>query len=748
MSLSGINFSGLGSGIDTQSIIARLIELERVPITRLQNQQRSLQGRQSVFQSLKSGLQSLASAASALNSASAFNPVSATSSKTEVATISASEGASVGTFQLAVSRLAQAHKIASAAQPNTTEAMNLSGSMTVNGRGVSITSTDTLTTIAQKINTADAGVTASVINGGTGQAYLTITSKSTGIAGKVQIADLSGTVASTLGLTSGAASIRSAITNGAQSSTFSSSTTAVGTMLGATGLGPTTIQLNGIDVNVDLSTQSLQDIAGAINGSGSGVTATVKTVSENGVNRYRLELTGAGSTPTFGDPDGTLEALGVLQKGFGNQMVAAQDAAYEIDGMDLTSSSNTITGVIPGVTITLLKANETTPETSTLTLSQDNTAVKNKVKEFMNAFNAVVDFVKQNSQFDKETFQSGPLFGDSTAQSVESMIGSSLFATVTGLTTSYTNLTQIGFTFDSSGKLKLDEGQLDSALAANPTAVGNLFRATGRGSTDQLQFVISSNKTKPSTAGPYSVVISQAATKKTMAFDLSGGTTSATQKLKFNGNLFANTEYTLFVAPGATVDQIVSQINNDSKLKDLLVATNDNGQLKFESKRYGTNGNFTLNVENGENEPTTSVLVEASEVDGLDVAGTINGEAATGAGQFLTGNSGNANTDGLQIQYTGSTTGTVGTMTVSMGIGASINTLISQFTDTVNGMLTTNDQALQAQIDDISSSIEALNARIVRKQQDLNRRFTAMEQAISAAQQQSSRLQSMLAQMG
>ncbi|WP_218275347.1 hypothetical protein, partial [Pseudomonas sp. GP01-A4] len=76
---------------------------------------------------------------------------------------------------------------------------------------------------------------------------------------------------------------------------------------------------------------------------------------------------------------------------------------------------------------------------------------------------------------------------------------------------------------------------------------------------------------------------------------------------------------------------------------------------------------------------------EGVSVAGLDVQGTINGEPATGSGQFLPGNTGNAKTEGLQIQYTGATTGAVGSITFSQGVSMVASGLANSFTDTVNG---------------------------------------------------------------
>ncbi len=746
-SLSGITFAGLGSGIDTDSIVSRLIQLESIPIQRMQSQQVQLTGRMGLMSQLKGLLGNVQSAANTLNTAAAFQNVSAASSNSAVASISAGSGAMPGVYALEVSKLAQAHKISGSAQTDTTTALGLTGQFVVNGKGVSITGLDSLNAVAQKINEANAGVVASVINGGTGNTYLTLSSSQSGADNAIQLANLTGTVLGSLGLVAGAGSIREPITNGATSIGFSSSSTAVGSLLNATGLGATTITVNGFDVAVDLSTQSLQDVANAINAAGTGATASVRSATEGGTTQYFLDIAG-GSTPTFADPDGTLGALGVLQSAFSNQLVAAQDAEYSLDGVDFTSETNTISSVISNVTFTLLKANEVTPESSSLTLTQNNGAVKDKIKEFMNAFNGLVDFIKTNSQFDKDTFAAGPLFGDPTARLVEQSVGDMLFASVAGLNTSYSNLTQIGFSFDSDGKLKLDEGALDAALAASPTAVSNVFRVRGDSTGAALQYVSSSDKTKASGAGVYSVVITQIATRGSYEAELAQTLASgATEKLTFNGNLFGNTAYELTLNSGNDLAANIAAINNDSRLKDLVTATNVGGKLTITSKKYGTSGNFSVASDTAAAANNSGLGTAGATVAGVDVAGTINGEAATGSGQFLTGNSGNANTDGLQVMYSGASLGVAGDVRVTKGIGSMVASLISQYTDAVNGLMTANDKALQEQYEGLGESIKTLQTRLTLREQDLRRKFSAMEQAISGLQSQQSSLSAMFSNM-
>ena len=740
-SLSGISFGGLASGIDTDSIVSRLIQLERIPIQRLQRQQVQLSAKMGAFQQFKSLLTGMSAAAGGLNTSSAFNPIAATSSNLTTATISASGATNAGIYALAVSKLAQAQKVSTGPQTNTTTALGQSGVIAVNGKAVTIEATDTLQNIAQKINSAGAGATASLIDGGAGQAYLSITSAKTGAGNRISVTDVSGTAATGLGLVGGAESFRSPTTGGGYSNGFSSTSTTIASSMSATGL-PTSMSfaLNEVSITVDPNVDSIQAIATKINISGSGATAAVETVTENGSTSYRLKLTGVS---TVDDSSGILKDIGLMQRDYSHELLAAQDAAFTLDNVALTSSTNTVTTAIPGATITLLKANLTTPETSTLTLSRDNDGIKTKVKAFMDAYNGVIDFVKANSTFDKDSFESGLLFGDGSTQQVESTISGLMFNSVANLNSSFSNLTQLGFSFDSDGKLALNEATLDTAIGTNSDAVGNLFRALGTSTTNSISYVSSTEKSRASTAAGYAIDITQLATKGSVRTLIAQDSPGATQEiLTFNGALFGNTAYGLVIPAGATQNDIVNQINSDSKLREFVSASVDGGRLKIESKKYGTSGNFTVKSDQDESNDNSGIgtTPTGTLVTGLDIAGTINGEAATGNGQFLTGKSGNTNTDGIQILYNGVTTGAVGNLKFTKGVASQMLSSLTSFTDSVNGLLTSNDQSLQQQVDSISESITSLNARIAQKEIDLRQKFSRMEQAIAQLQSQQSRL--------
>jgi flagellar hook-associated protein 2 len=742
MSLNGITFGGLNSGLDTEGIISRFIQVESQPLLRMQRQQAQIEQRKNAYSQLRSQLSTLAQAANGLNNASAFNPVSGASTDATVATITGTPQSGAGTYDLRVSRLAQSHKIASAAQGSSSTAMGLSGEVVLNGKAVRVEATDSLAAFASKINAANTGITASILNSGSGTSFLTLTASNSGAANAIRMADGTGAVLQSLGIVAGAAAVREPLTNGAAGISLSSGDTAVGGLLGLSAASGT-VQINGVDVSLDLATDSLQAIADKINGASTGASATVRTVSENGATRARLEISGA-TTPTFTDAGNVLQSLGILQRSAGTTVTAAQDAQFTLDGFSLTSATNVVSNAIPGATITLLKANETQPPSTTLSLTRDIAGIKRQINNFAEAFNNLNRFIRDNSRFDSETFQSGALFGDTMTQQVEAGISNLLFTDVPGLAGSTRNLAAIGFGLDPDGRVTVDDAALTRALQNDPEAVSRLFQSVGQGSTGTLQFVSATSKSKASSPAPYAVEITQVATQgRTTGSVAQTSASTVSERIRFSGPAFGSATVDVMLDIGSTLEAAVTKINNDPRVRDQVVASVDGGRLRLDSRRFGTNGNFSAvsNLTAASNNSGLGVgPAEQTVVAGLNVAGTINGEAATGNGQFLTGNAGNATTAGLQLQYTGSMVGSVGTMAFSRGVGPTVGDVIGGYTDSVNGLLATSDRALQDQIDNLNRNAESITSRLERRRTELRERFARMEEALARIQSQGSRL--------
>jgi flagellar hook-associated protein 2 len=150
---------------------------------------------------------------------------------------------------------------------------------------------------------------------------------------------------------------------------------------------------------------------------------------------------------------------------------------------------------------------------------------------------------------------------------------------------------------------------------------------------------------------------------------------------------------------------------------------------------YGSANTFTIQQANkllwDEDFPTVN--------QGLDVTGTINGEEATGTGQILTGNSGEANVDGLSIKYTGTTSGVdAGTMKLTLGVGELYDRALFHISDNIEGYVPFKLQSLQDNITAYQTQVDEMETLLTRKQEQMTNRFVQMELALQKIQSQSS----------
>ena len=207
MSTPLTSISGLISGIDTTSLVDAIIAQARAPAVRMETQETAISNQQASITAYRTALGNLQAAATALQDGTAFggSTVSAALSAGTrlLANASATADAVAGQYQLKVTSLAAAEKLGSGTVANATSALGYSGSFTVNGQTVTVSATDTLANIRDRINAVNSGtnatgVTASILTVSATDSRLVLTSSKTGAAGAT-LADTSGTILQSLG---------------------------------------------------------------------------------------------------------------------------------------------------------------------------------------------------------------------------------------------------------------------------------------------------------------------------------------------------------------------------------------------------------------------------------------------------------------------------------------------------------------------------------------------------------------------
>jgi flagellar hook-associated protein 2 len=267
-----------------------------------------------------------------------------------------------------------------------------------------------------------------------------------------------------------------------QSGTFTTSTAEIG-------IGTLSIQVgdNTTDVTIDDSNKTLDGLKSAINASGAAVTASIVNVGTGAAPDYRLVLqsknTGTENAVTV---SGTLTGGTDPFPGGGTIVQAAADAVLSVNGLTVTRSSNTISDVVPGVTLTLLKEGdrdgvvESSDASANVTVSADSSAIKGAISEFVDSYNAINEIVNSQFSLNPDTQRQGTLAGDAALRGMMAKLRSEL-SKAGGIGVGFSYLSDIGVKFEKDGSLTIDEAKLSNALASDPTSVSNLFVLTQNG---------------------------------------------------------------------------------------------------------------------------------------------------------------------------------------------------------------------------------------------------------------------------
>ncbi|HUX29450.1 MAG TPA: flagellar filament capping protein FliD [Thiobacillus sp.] len=380
------------TALDVPTLVSQLMAVERRPIDKLEARITNYESKISSYGTLSSQVSSFQTAAKALNTD--LQKLTATPSDANVLAAAAGSTAAPGTYAVNVSQLAQSHNLVAAGQASSTAAI---------GDG-------TATTVTFDLGT---------ISGGT--------------------------------LTDGIYSGAAFTSNGAAAS-----------------------------ITIDSSNNTLEGIRDAINVAALGVTATI--VNDGSGTPYRLALTSNSSGAnnsikiTTSGGDGSIDSLlGYDPAGTQNltQTLAAQNANLTVNGIAITSASNTVSEAIQGVTLTL-KNTTTTP--ASLTVERDTAAINTAASDFVDAYNALASQIKSRSAYGTDGTGAGTLAGDSTLRLMQEQLRGIFNTPASGGT--LTSLSQVGIAFQKDGSLQLDSSKLNSAIATDFSDVTNLFSSS------------------------------------------------------------------------------------------------------------------------------------------------------------------------------------------------------------------------------------------------------------------------------
>jgi len=424
------------------------------------------------------------------------------------------------------------------------------------------------------------------------------------------------------------------------------------------------------------------------------------------------------------------------------ETVTAQNASFKVNGVTVSKTSNTVSDVIQGVTLTL---NKVTASPETLTIARDTAAVSSSIAGFVKAYNDLATTLKNLSSYDAASQKGAILQGDSTVRSLQSQMRNILSTPVTGTSGALTTLSDVGVAFQKDGRLAVNQTKLDSVMASNFSDIASLFATVGK-ATDSL--VSYSSATSSTKAGSYAVNITQLASQGTAV-----GSTAANTTISAGVNdaltLDINGVSTSIVLTAGTytaqtlATELQSRINSASELSAAgitVAVTQSAGVMTITSSSYGSTSSVAITGGNG----ATDLLGTPAETAGVNVAGSIGAVTATGSGQILTASSGDP--QGLSIIINGGVTGARGTLNYSQGYA----TLLGNWATSIiasDGILASRTDGIGRTITDIGKQRDSLETRLINIEKRYRAQFTALDQMLSSMDTTSTFLTQQIAQL-
>ncbi len=202
----------------------------------------------------------------------------------------------------------------------------------------------------------------------------------------------------------------------------------------------------------------------------SGISATIINLGTSATPDYQIRIVNTSDTSAT-----IALSAGNDFTGLAFTSADAVAGSLTINGTTVSRSSNTITDLVPGLTINLVGTGN-----STITVAQDSSALSTKISAFVAAFNALDKSLKDISSYDATAKKGAALYGDSTVNSLRREIRSIITSTLgVDSTTSYNRLSQVGVSFKSDGTLSLTSTTLNTAISTNFNKVASLFSGTG-----------------------------------------------------------------------------------------------------------------------------------------------------------------------------------------------------------------------------------------------------------------------------
>ena len=491
--------AGLASGFDWRVMIDQLMEIERIPQTRLREDQSENTDKKDSLQRVDTKLQALKASVSGFNDGVLYNSKGVSlSDETLGITASAGTSAQEGSYNIDVTQLATSSKregntdvggtIGSA--DTVISSLNLSteiseGTFFINGQEITIQETDTLQDVFDGISIATSGVVSASYDESEDKVTLTSSSGELELGGSTDssnfLAALKLEQIEVVSAGGGSTSVSSSSTLGVVDLDSSIASSGIGGVSPITGSG--TVTINGVAISFDADSESMNALMTRVNESAANVTMSYDSAAD----QFRIvnNSTGALEMPVIDSDSGLMAELGL-----DGSATVGQDLQFSIDGgATLSSRSNVISESDHGIQGLDIVASEIGSQT--IGITRDSEALNEQINSFIAAFNDIQDYILEETKVTVEDTEvtRGNLAGNREISQLDSQLRSLAFSQIEGLGGDIFRLEHIGIDFISgTSKLEIkDPAKLESALAANLDQLEDLFSGDidGDGDTEE-----------------------------------------------------------------------------------------------------------------------------------------------------------------------------------------------------------------------------------------------------------------------
>jgi flagellar hook-associated protein 2 len=492
--MAGLSLSGLASGLDWKTLVDQLVDLERTPQTVMAKEQATIRTQSTAYKTIQNSLNALKLKTDALSSGSLFTTRKATTSDSSVLSATTASGAAVGNYKVTVGQLSKSavqqgtSDVGSAlSATNDVAGLKLSdagfstavsaGKFTVNGKEISIATSDSLQDVFDKVSTATGGV----VNGSYDAASDKISFSSSGTLLLGATTDTSNflQVAKLYNNPTGTGTVTSAANLGSVRLDQKLASANFATAVSDGGSGSGSFKVNGVEIAFDAANDSVSDLLKRINNSTAGVTASYDAVND----RFSLtNKTGGDVGISLEDVTGNFLAASGLGAG---TLVRGKDMQYSVnDGPTLYARGSVIgeeSSGIPGLSVTVVKEG-----TATVDVSTNTGAVKTAINDFLTAFNALQDTIDTYTRSSTDSagkVTASALSNDNDATEIGTYLRRTAFGDVSGLSGTINRLEKLGIsTNGDNNKLALaDSAKLDDVIANRLSDVEDFFTNKTKG---------------------------------------------------------------------------------------------------------------------------------------------------------------------------------------------------------------------------------------------------------------------------